>query len=98
MKEKKELKSDLSLFEYFKPGDRVKRKTFGKNAVDEFEGLIMSMDNDHLEIYWDTVNGTYCPGSIEEEFTNCSINEALYGTDDHSPLKQKKHLLGDIFN
>lgn len=88
-----------SLFQKFKPGDRVIRNWNGfKGNNEEYEGIIMTMDTDYLEIYWDTKNKTYCPKSIEEDFTKCSIDEVYNGNEEFSPIKSKKSSLNDILN
>ena len=83
-------KPTLSLYECFKPGDRVKR-TYqggkGKNQINE--GIIMTMDHDQLEIFWDKINGVYCPSLFDDEFTICFLEEVMYGTKKYSPMKQK---------
>ena len=53
-------KSTLSLYRHFKPGDRVKRYYQGETGKTQlYEGIIMTVDYDQLEIYWDKIDGIY---------------------------------------
>ena len=84
-------KSRLSLFSYFKPGDRVKRKYNKQHEKSKhYEGIILSMDHDQLEIYWDTLDGIYCPEFIRADFTLCDAQEVLKGNQLFTPVKHKK--------
>ncbi|RLF59642.1 MAG: hypothetical protein DRN27_01980 [Thermoplasmata archaeon] len=89
-------KSALSLYKHFKPGDRVKRSFQGDAGKSKrYEGIIMSMDHDKLEIYWDKIDGMYCPDLIEKDFTMCSFDEVMNGNYEFTPLKHKKSYLFD---
>lgn len=88
----------LSLYDYFKPGDRVKRKfRDDEGRMEEYEGIIMNMDGEHLEIYWDTIDGSYCPDLIEDDFTSCPVDEVMNGTEEFSPIKQKRFRYMDLW-
>ena len=84
--------STLSLFRYFHPGERVRRKyKQEKGGKKQYEGIIMTMDHDSLEIYWDTIDGIYCPNIIEKDFTICGFDEVMKGNNTFSPVKHKKN-------
>ena len=53
----------------------------------------MTVDHDRLEIYWDKIDGIYCPDHINEDFTMCTFDEIMNGNQEFSPLKQKKLFL-----
>lgn len=88
-----------SLYDEFQPGDRVYRKiTVEKGKTEEYEGIIMAMDTDRMEVYWDTVDGEYNPSIIDEDFTMCSVDEVLNGNQECSPIKRKhKGIIDDLF-
>jgi hypothetical protein len=87
-------KHTLSLYRQFKPGDRVKRTIqLGSNEKHKIEGIILSMDHHQIEVYWDTLDGSYCPNTISGEFTICDFEEVTYGTQTASPVRQKKSIL-----
>ncbi|MFO8077625.1 MAG: hypothetical protein R6U21_03155 [Thermoplasmatota archaeon] len=88
-----------SLYEKFQPGDRVYRKINVDNGkTEEYEGIIMAMDNDKMEIYWDTIDGEYNPSLIDDDFTLCSVDEVLNGTEEYSPMKRKhKGIIEELF-
>ena len=91
MKEKERFEKDPSLFDYFKPGERVSRSIRDDDGKSmEYEGIIMALDDDRMEIYWDTLDGEYCPEVIEDDFTMCGIDEVLNGSEEYSPIKRKK--------
>jgi len=87
-------KHTLSLYRQFEPGDRVKRTIqLGSKERHKIEGIILSMDHHQLEVYWDILDGSYCPDTIREEFTICDFEEVMYGTQTASPMRQKKAIL-----
>ena len=87
-----------SLYDLFQPGERVKRKIKGdEGRIDEYEGIIMAMGEDQMEIYWDTMNGDYNPELIEEDFTLCSADEVVNGSQECSPIKKKRRSIIDEF-
>ena len=87
-------KPTLSLYRQFKPGNRVKRFYHGETGgTNLYEGIIMTVDHDRLEIYWDKIDGIYCPDHINEDFTMCTFDEIMNGNQEFSPLKQKKLFL-----
>ena len=79
-----------NLYDIFKPGDRVYRKYIDENGSNsKYEGIIVSLTNDSMEIYWDTVNGKYKPIG----FTKCSIEEVFDGTSGYTPIKHRYRFL-----
>jgi len=87
-----------SLYDIFKPGDRVTRSRVGKNGnLDVYKGIIMSMNSKHLEIFWDVIDGKYRPKDIEFQFTNCTLDDIFEGSDKYSPIKREgyknRHIL-----
>jgi len=81
-----------SLYDVFKPGDRVKRSCTNKDdEPEEYEGIIMGMDDNSMEIFWDTVNRKYRPEEIDANFTNCSMDEIFKGSERYTPIRNEKH-------
>lgn len=88
-----------SLYETFRPGQRVVRqhkKDSGELA--EYEGIIMTMDPYSMEVYWDTIDGDYNPYEIADDFTLCDSDEVYNGTQEYSPIKRKKKRIADYFD
>jgi len=79
------------LYEEFEPGERVVRylrKETGE--YQKYEGIIMGVDDESIDIYWDTIDNTYCPDAIKEDFTLLSHDEIYNGNDEYTPIKRKK--------
>jgi hypothetical protein len=92
MKDKEKFEKNPSLSTYFKPGERVCRSLRNDDGeLEVYEGIIMALDDHRMEIYWDTLDGKYRPELIKNDFTMCSINEVLWGNEQYSPIKKKKH-------
>jgi hypothetical protein len=97
-KSRNKIDNYTSLFDVFEPGQRVKRIfTSDDGIIEEYEGIIMAMDNEKMEIYWDTLDGQYCPELIEEDFTMCCIDEVFNGSEEFSPIKKKTMSFIDYF-
>ena len=80
----------LSLYDLFKLGDRVKRKyTDSEGKTKLYEGIILAIEQDNIEIYWDTKDGEYKPDDMDLTFTNCTIKEIFEGDDRYSPIKKR---------
>ncbi|OGS40729.1 MAG: hypothetical protein A3K77_04420 [Euryarchaeota archaeon RBG_13_31_8] len=90
-KRKKKIQEYPSLYDVFELGDRVKRiyKDISGCYI-EFKGIILAIDANSLEIYWDTQDGKYRPRDMYIEFTNCPINEIFTGTKEYSPIEKDK--------
>jgi hypothetical protein len=87
-----------SLFEVYQLGDRVKRTYTNKDGkVEKYSGIILSINTNSLEIYWDTINGRYEPDEIDNIFDNCKLHDVFYGNEKYSQLKKEKYILYDIF-
>ena len=80
------MRENTSLHKLFKPGDRVYRKQIDYN--ENYEGIILSITNDSMEIFWDSINGKYNPIG----FTRCSSEEVFDGTNEYTPIKHKHFL------
>jgi hypothetical protein len=81
-----------SLYNHFRPGERVtriRRKDNGK--IETYEGIIIALDEERMQIYWDTLDGEYNPEIIKDDFTLCHVDEIFNGTDKYSAIKHKKN-------
>jgi hypothetical protein len=88
---KGEFKNYPNLIDYFKPGERVKRKNIDKKGkLDYYKGIVMNINKNSMEIYWDIHNGRYCPNEIYVQFTNCSLEEIFEGCDGYTPIRNVK--------
>jgi len=77
------------LYDVFDLGDRVKRlynDKYGKSR--EYKGIILAIDNNAIEIYWDTKDGKYCPDDTDIYFTHCDLEEIFKGNEKYSPIKK----------
>lgn len=91
MKDKDRIEKNSSLYNYFKPGERVSRSLRNDHGeLEVHEGIIMALDEYRMEIYWDTLDGEYRPELIKKDFTMCPIDEVLSGNNQYSPIKRKK--------
>lgn len=79
-----------SLYDIFKPGERVYRmyRDDQGNTV-EYEGIILSITDEIMDVYWDTVNGKYNPQGIQKNFTCCAAGEIFDGNAGYTPIKRK---------
>jgi len=78
-----------SLYDAFNLGDRVKRiYTDKKGGPLEYRGIVLAIDNNCLEIYWDTKDGKYRPGDMNIAFTTCPLNEIFNGSEYYTPIKK----------
>jgi hypothetical protein len=86
-----------SLCDIFQLGDRVKRtQTNNKGIEKEYSGIIMEINDDSLEIYWDKINGIYDPKKIDCIFDNCQMNDIFNGNENFTPIKKEKYILINI--
>ena len=77
------------MYDVFELGDRVKRSYKDINGeLTEFKGIVLAIDTNSIEIYWDTQNGKYRPNDMNLGFTNCPINEIFIGTKEYSPIEK----------
>jgi len=88
-KRKKNIQEYPSLYDAFELGDRVKRVYKDTNGCSiEFKGIVLAIDANSLEIYWDTKDGKYIPNDMNIGFTNCQVNEIFTGTREYSPIEK----------
>lgn len=88
-KEKGKEKNYPSLLDAFELGDRVRRTYKDKNGRDrEYRGIVLAIDENGIEIYWDTQDGKYRPEDMKVAFTNCHINEIFKGSVEYTPIKK----------
>lgn len=88
---KKKNENYPSLYDAFDLGDRVKRiyrDKDGKNK--EYKGIVLAIDKNSIEIYWDTIDGKYRPEDMNIAFSNCQIKEIFTGTDKYSSIEKDK--------
>ena len=80
-----------SLYDTFDLGDRVKRVVYDeKGDIKEYRGIVLAIDENGVEIYWDTVNGHYRPKNMDVGFTSCSAEEVFKGNGRYSPIKKER--------
>ena len=86
---RKESAEHPSLYEMFNLGDRVKRAyKRGNGKTDMYKGIVMAIEKDYIEVYWDTVNEKYCPSQMKNAFTVCSEEEIFKGSTHYNPIKK----------
>ena len=86
---KRKDKNYPSLYDAFDLGDRVRRVYTDKNGRNkEYKGIVLAIDNNRIEIYWDTQNGKYRPNDMNIAFTNCLINEIFNGSEEYTPIEK----------
>ena len=91
MSRKRKNKNYPSLYDAFDLGDRVKRFYLDKNENNkEYKGIILAIDSEGVEIYWDTRDGKYRPNDMDIAFTNCPIYEIFKGSEKYSPIKKDR--------
>jgi hypothetical protein len=86
-----------SLYDAFRLGDRVCRKCTdarGKHAT--YEGIVLAIGEDSIEVFWDTLNGKFRPENMDVDFTTCSRVEIFQGTMQYSPIIKNKKISLDI--
>jgi len=89
---KKKVNNYPSLYEIFELGDRVKRIYKDKNGKNkEYKGIVLAIDNNSIEIYWDTIDGKYRPEDMDIAFSNCQIKEIFSGTEKYSSIEKDKN-------
>ncbi len=86
---KRKVKEYPSLYDAFNLGDRVKRIYNDKKGNPlEYRGIVLAIDNNCLEIYWDTKDGKYRPGDMDIAFTTCPLDEIFNGDEHYTPIKK----------
>ena len=88
-KQKNKKKNYPSLYDAFELGDRVMRIYQDKNGKkSEYKGVVLAIDDNCMEIYWDTRDGQYRPKGMGIAFTNCETPEIFKGNDKYSPIQK----------
>jgi len=88
-KTKKKIQKFPSLYDAFELGDRVKRTYKDVNGeYIEYKGIVLAIDANSIEIFWDTQDGKYRPSDMNIDFTNCQIYEIFTGTREYSPIEK----------
>ena len=79
-----------SLYDAFELGDRVKRlyKKDGRSMI--YKGIVLAIEDNCMEIYWDTLDGKYRPQNMGVAFTNCEVFEIFEGNKSYSPIKKDR--------
>ena len=78
-----------SLFESFELGDRVKRTYKDKSGkYNTYRGIVLSIDDDGIEIYWDTKDDRYRPKDMDITFSHCELDEIFKGTKNYTPIEK----------
>ena len=81
-----------SLYDIFDLGDRVKRVYKDKNGKNkEYKGIVLAIDKNSIEIYWDSVDGKYRPEEMDIAFSNCHAKEIFSGTNKYSSIEKDKN-------
>lgn len=93
MKEDKQKKSEMypSLYDAFQIGDRVMRvyrDKYGKKT--EYKGIVLKIEKEGMEIYWDMEDGKYKPGEMNVSFTHCQVEEIFRGDGDYTAIKKER--------
>ncbi|MCK5636930.1 MAG: hypothetical protein KAH91_05850 [Thermoplasmatales archaeon] len=86
------VKNYPSLYDAFELGDRVKRIYKDKKGRSkEYRGIVLAIDDNGIEIYWDTRDGKYRPNDMEMAFTNCEVREIFKGNEKYTPIEKDIH-------
>ena len=92
MSRNKKEKNYPSLYDAFELGDRVKRFYKDRNRQNkEYKGIVLAIDSDGIEIYWDTRDGKYRPNDMNIAFTNCPVIEIFKGSNKYSPIEKDRN-------
>jgi len=88
-KNKKENDEHPSLLEVFRFGDNVKQFYFNPNGTtDEYKGYIVVAKEEHITVWWDTINSMVQQTDENIRFTNYQAYEIFDGDTLHSPIKK----------
>lgn len=89
---KKKIKDYPSLYDVFDLGDRVKRVYKDKNGKNkEYKGIVLAIEKNSIEIYWDSIDGKYRPEDMNLAFSNCQQKEVFSGTEKYSSIEKDKN-------
>ena len=97
-KRRKKIQEYPSFYDAFELGDRVKRIYKDINGSHlELKGIVLAIDANSIEIYWDTKDGKYKPTDWNIGFTNCPIDEIFSGNKDILLLRKIIDIIKYIF-
>ena len=88
-----------SLFETFQLGDRVMRiykDKLGKKI--KYKGIILKIEKNSIEVYWDTKNDEYKSEEMNTSFTHCDVEEIFRGDGYFTPIKKEKSYLYEFYD
>jgi len=78
-----------SLYDAFELGDRVKRTYTDKNGKNKiYKGIVLAIEENGIEIYWDTRDGKYRPNNMDIAFSLCKLEEIFKGNNEYSPIEK----------
>jgi len=78
-----------SLYDTFELGDRVKRTYKDENGKSRtYKGIILSINNRGIEVYWDTINDKYRPRGMDLAFSHCKLEEIFKGNSFFTPIEK----------
>ena len=78
----------LSLYDAFHLGDRVRRIYKDKKGKPlEYRGIVLAIDKESIEVYWDTLNGKFRPTGMSVTFTTCPLPEIFNGNNNYTPIE-----------
>ena len=89
IRKKENQKNFPSIYDAFELGDRVRRTykdKYGENI--EYKGIVLAIDENGVEIYWDTIDGKYRPNEMNIAFTNCPKIEIFKGNEKYTPIEK----------
>lgn len=90
MKVNKKMEKHPSLYDAFKLGQRVMRTYENKCGKKlKYKGIVLAIDKNGIEIYWDILDGKYKPVNMSVDFTYCSPKEIFEGNEKYSPIKKE---------
>ena len=91
MNENKENEEYPSLYDAFNLGDRVKRVYKEQNGKSkEYKGIVLAIDKENMEVYWDTRDGKFRPDGMDVTFTTCPVYEIFNGNECYTPIEKEK--------
>ena len=94
-----EKNNNLTLFDLFNLGDRVNVKFINNiGEKEKYSGIVMSINKESIEVFWDKINGRYKPEKNNFTFNTFDIDDILNGNKNFSPIKKNKYIFYDIFN
>ena len=88
LKKKEKIDDYPNLYDAFELGDRVKRIYKDKYVKYEYKGIVLAIEDDSIEVYWDTRDGKYRPGDMVVTFTSCPLTEIFRGNNYYTPIKK----------